>query len=45
MIREGKDKKERFEILKDIADYQLRVLLEAEQINNRIEEVTSNEQD
>lgn len=32
MIREGKDKKERFNILKEIADYQLKVLGEAENI-------------
>lgn len=32
MIREGKDKKERFEILKEIAEYQLKVLGEAESI-------------
>lgn len=37
MIREGKEKVERFMILKDIAEYQLRVLNEAEMINNRIE--------
>lgn len=38
MIREGKGKKERFVILKEIAAYQLQVLSEAEQINNTIEE-------
>lgn len=38
MIREGMDKKDRFEALKEIAEYQLRVLNEAEKINNRIEE-------
>lgn len=32
MIREGKNKKERFEILKEIAEYQLKTLNEAEQI-------------
>lgn len=32
MIREGKGKKERFSILKEIASYQLKVLSEAEQI-------------
>lgn len=37
MIREGRNKKERFEILKDIADYQMRVLHEAESISNSIE--------
>lgn len=30
MIREGMDKKDRFEALKEIAEYQLRVLNEAE---------------
>ena len=39
MIREGKDKKSRFEVLKEIAEYQLRVLNEAEKISNRIEEI------
>lgn len=39
MIREGKDKKNRFEALKEIAEYQLRVLNEAEKISNRIEEI------
>ncbi len=38
MIREGTDKAERFRILKEIAEYQLRVLSEAQMINNRIEE-------
>ena len=38
MIREGMDKKDRFEALKEIAEYQLRVLNEAEKISNRIEE-------
>ena len=37
MIREGKEKTERFVILKEIAEYQLRVLNEAEKINNKIE--------
>ena len=37
MIRAGIDKKDRFEALKEIAEYQLRVLNEAEKINNRIE--------
>ena len=36
MIREGKDKKERFDILKEIAEYQLGILDAAEQI--KIEE-------
>lgn len=38
MIREGKGKMDRFMALKEIAEYQLRVLIEAEKINNRIEE-------
>ncbi len=38
MIREGKGKMDRFMVLKEIAEYQLRVLEEAEKINNRIEE-------
>ena len=38
MIREGIDKAERFRILKEIAEYQLRVLSEAQKINNQIEE-------
>ena len=38
MIREGKGKMDRFMTLKEIAEYQLRVLNEAEKINNRIEE-------
>ena len=38
MIREGKSKKERFEILKDIAEYQLRILNEAQSISKSIEE-------
>ena len=38
MIREGKGKMDRFIALKEIAEYQLRVLNEAEKINNRIEE-------
>lgn len=37
MIREGKSKEERFSILKGIAEYQLRVLNEAQNINERIE--------
>ena len=36
MIREGKDKTDRFAVLKEIADYQLNILNEAEKINNRI---------
>lgn len=38
MIREGKGKMDRFMALKEIAEYQLQVLNEAEKINNRIEE-------
>jgi len=38
MIREGRSKEERFEILKYIADYQIRVLREAENISKHIEE-------
>ena len=38
MIREGKDKTERFEILKEIAEYQMRVLSEAQMINKQVEE-------
>ena len=38
MIREGKDKTERFEILKEIAEYQIRVLREAEKISKQIED-------
>lgn len=37
MIREGKDKEERFLILKGIAGYQMRILNEVQNINNRIE--------
>ena len=36
MIRDGKDKAERFEVLKEIADYQIRILCEAENISKRI---------
>lgn len=32
MIREGKDKKARFEVLKEIAEYQLNILNTAEHI-------------
>ena len=38
MIREGKSKEERFSVLKDIAQYQIRILGEAEHISNFIEE-------
>lgn len=41
MIRKGKDKTDRFTVLKELAEYQLRVLNEAETINNRIEEKNS----
>lgn len=36
MIREGKDKADRFRILKEIAEYQLGVLKEAEQIGKEV---------
>ena len=36
MIREGKDKAARFEILKEIAEYQIRILSEAENISKQI---------
>lgn len=38
MIREGKTKEERFIALKEIAEYQLRILKEAQHISNRITE-------
>ena len=44
MIREGRSKEERFEILKDIADYQMRVLREAENISKHIEEKEDEEE-
>lgn len=37
MIREGKSKEERYQILKEIADYQIKILFEADNIA-RIEE-------
>jgi len=37
MIREGKSKEERFQILKEIADYQMKILLALDNIV-RIEE-------
>ena len=43
MIREGKEKKERFEILKEIAEYQMTVLHEADNIVNRIESTNEKE--
>ena len=36
LIREGKDKAERFKILKEIAEYQIRILSEAENISKQI---------
>lgn len=42
MIREGKSKEERFSILKDIAEYQIRILGEAEHITQRIQTSYSN---
>ena len=36
MIREGKTNEERFTVLKEIAEYQLRILKEAQNISNRI---------
>ena len=36
MIREGKSKADRFKILKDIAEYQIRILNEAENISKQI---------
>ncbi len=38
MIREGRDKTERFEILKEIAEYQIGILSEAENISRQIGE-------
>lgn len=40
MIREGKTKEERFQILKEIVDYQMQILSEADNIV-RIEETNS----
>ena len=37
MIREGREKLERFKVLTEIAEYQLRVLSEADKLNKRIE--------
>ena len=37
MIREGKSKEERFLVLKEIAEYQIRILNEAQNISNKIE--------
>ena len=38
MIREGKSKEIRFEILQEIAEYQLNILKEAQSINDKIGE-------
>ena len=38
MIREGKSKEERFLVLKEIAEYQIRILNEAQNISNKIEQ-------
>lgn len=38
MIREGKSKEERFLALKEIAEYQIRILNEAQNISNKIEQ-------
>jgi len=38
MIREGKTKEQRFVVLKEIAEYQLHILEEAQHISNRIED-------
>lgn len=43
MIREGRDKKDRFEILRNIAEYQMKILSEAENISGRIVEKNSTE--
>ena len=43
MIREGRDKKDRFGILKEIAEYQMRILNEAETISNRLKAPASME--
>ena len=43
MIREGKEKEARFTILREIADYQLRILNEAQNISNRIEDINGDE--
>ena len=44
MIRERRSKEERFKILKDIADYQMQVLREAENISKHIEEKEDEEE-
>ena len=38
MIKEGKEKEERFKILQEIAEYQLNILNTAEQIKTREDE-------
>ena len=38
MIREGKSKEERFLVLKEIAEYQIRIINEAQNISNKIEQ-------
>ena len=38
MIREGKSKEKRFLVLKEIAEYQIRILNEAQNISNKIEQ-------
>ena len=38
LIREGKSKEERFLVLKEIAEYQMRILNEAQNISNKIEQ-------
>ena len=43
MIREGKEKKERFEILDEIAKYQLNILKEAERVKEQIEDMQENQ--
>ena len=37
LIREGKSKEERFLALKEIAEYQIRILNEAQNISNKVE--------
>lgn len=41
MIREGKTKEERFAVLKEIAEYQIHILNEAQSISKDIEETTN----
>ena len=38
MIREGKSKEERFLVLNEIEEYQIRILNEAQNISNKIEQ-------